>query len=98
MAYYFFLTGQHKRGLLYKALQNVISALSNRIPYSVRHYHMIKKFMKGIFAFCPPKNKYHSIWNVDKLLRYLQSNRNWKEDRHKQKASHINDIVVRDSC
>ena len=79
MAYYiyiYFLTGQHKRGLLYKALQNVISALSNRIPYSVRYYHMIEKFMKGIFAFCPPKTKYHSIWNVDKLLRYLQSNRN----------------------
>ena len=29
--------------------------------------------MKGILTLCPPKNKYHSIWNVDKLLQYLQS-------------------------
>ena len=73
MMYQFFLTGEYKRGLWYKALQNVFSALSNRIPYSVKYYHTIEKLMKGIFTLCPPKNKYHSIWNIDKLLQYLQS-------------------------
>ena len=29
--------------------------------------------MKGVFNLRPPKNKYHSIWDNDKLLQYLQS-------------------------
>ena len=67
----FFLTREYKRGLLYKALVNVITALSNRISYSVR-YHTIEKFLKSIFNLRPPK-KQTPIWNVDELLQYLQS-------------------------
>lgn len=47
--------------------------LFQHVAIVLTHHHTIKKFMKGVFNLRPPKNKYHSIWDNDKLLQYLQS-------------------------
>ena len=97
-----FLTREYERGLLYKALINVISALSNRMSYSVRH-HTIGKFLKSIFNLRPPKKQIPFNLECWWIITIFAVDRNWKEYGHKPKASRIEssftfDEVSKHSC
>lgn len=76
-----FLTKGYKKELSSIALKNVIWALSNGIPYSVRNHHTVKTFM-GLFNL-PPK-KTNSI-QFEMLINYYKicNVYGWKEYGHK---------------
>ena len=71
-----FLTREYTGGFSYKALQNLISALNNRITYSVRHHRTTEKFIKGVLIFVHHKTNtiqfrmlinYYNICNPRRL-------------------------------
>ena len=63
-----FLTLGYKTGLSYRAIRNVLSAISSYLSHEVRHHNIIKKFMKVALNLRPPKTKYHAICDVNILL------------------------------
>ena len=79
-----FLTLEYNRDLYYNVIRNVLSAISSYLPHEVRHYNIIKYFMKDAFNLRPPKTQYHAIWDVSILLNYLQ-NMNTDSDMIKSK-------------
>ena len=68
-----FLTAEYQRGLSFNYLSSYISALRNYLPNTVLNADVIQKLPKGMFRLRPPKTKYHSIWDVQILLDFLEN-------------------------
>lgn len=71
-----FLTEQFHKGLGYSSLNTARGALSS-MGITFGHFTAgthpdVVRFMKGVFNLRPPCSRYAEIWDVDKVLRYLQ--------------------------
>ena len=68
-----FLTHLYDTGSSYSAINTARSALSAAVdladsPYTVGEHPLIKRLIKAAFQSRPPLPRYHSIWDVSKVL------------------------------
>lgn len=70
-----FLTGLHKKGLGYSAINTAKSAISSFVyivsNVQVGNHILIKQYMKGIFHLRPALPKYNYTWSVSNVLKSL---------------------------
>ena len=71
-----FLTDHYRRGLQYSTLNSYRSSLSSTIPpidgSPVGQHPLVTRLMQGIFNSRPPEPRYSHIWEVSKVLNYIQ--------------------------
>ena len=72
-----FLTSLHKKGLKYSAFQTARLALNNFIQIcggtDFSSHFLIKKFMQGIFNLKPSLPKYDTVWDVQVVFKYIET-------------------------
>jgi len=72
-----FLTGLHKQGLGYSAINTAKSAISSFVflisNIQIGTNILVKQFMKGIFNERPTLPRYNVTWDVSTVLHYLAS-------------------------
>jgi len=73
-----FLTHLYDSGSSYSAISTARSALSAAVdlsdsPYTVGEHPLIKRFIKAAFQSRPPLSRYHTIWDVSKVLDLLKT-------------------------
>ena len=72
-----FLTEQFESGCGYSSLNTARCALSAigivRDGFAIGSHPIIIRFMKGVFNLKPTRARYSEIWDVNKVLLYLQS-------------------------
>lgn len=72
-----FLTDLFKQGLGYSAINTARSALSAIIDVSDKQTfgedRLVKRFMKGVFESRPALPKYTDVWDISRVLTYLDS-------------------------
>ena len=68
-----FLTEKYERGLSFNYLSGDISVLKNYLPNHILDANVVQKFKKDLFELRPPKTKYHTIWDVNILLNFLEN-------------------------
>ena len=68
-----FLTEEYERDLSFNYLCGYISALKNYLPSHILDTHVVKKFKKGLFKLRSPKTKYHAIWDINIILKFLEN-------------------------
>ena len=70
-----FLVSLHEQGLSYTTINTARSALSAIIlptdNVNIGSHPIVSRFMKGIFKSNPPVPRYHTTWDVRKVLSYL---------------------------
>ena len=72
-----FLAELYNQGLSYSALNTARSALSSIISLqgnlSFGNHPLVSRFLKGIFTIRPAMPKYHEVWDVNEVLKHLQT-------------------------
>ena len=72
-----FLVQMHEKGLEYTTINTARSALSAIIlpqdNINIGNHPVVSIFMRGIFKNKPPRPRYQTTWDVDKVLTYLSS-------------------------
>ena len=72
------MTHLYDSGSSYSAISTARSALSAAVdlsnsPYTVGEHPLIKRFIKAAFQSTPPLPRYHTIWDVSKVLDLLKT-------------------------
>jgi len=72
-----FLTGLFKEGLQYRTINTIRSAISmthNHIEgVPIGQHPLVSRLLKGVHNTRPPQPRYSSTWDVDIVIKYLQS-------------------------
>ena len=67
-----FLTEEYELGLSFNYLCRYISSLKNYLPIHILDANVVKKNKKRLFKLRLLKAKYHTIWDVNIILSFLQ--------------------------
>ncbi|KAK2571165.1 hypothetical protein P5673_003727, partial [Acropora cervicornis] len=72
-----FLAELYNQGLSYSALNTARSALSSIISlqgnFSFGNHPLVSLFLKGTFTIRPAMPKYNEVWDVNEVLKHLQT-------------------------
>ena len=72
-----FLTSLFKEGLQYRTINTIRSAISmthNHIEGLPMSQHpLVSRLLRGIYNIRPPQPRYSTTWDVDVVIKYLQS-------------------------
>ena len=72
-----FLAELYNQGLSYSALNTARSALFSIISLqgnlSFGNHPLVSRFLKGTFTIRPAMPKYHEVWDVNEVLKHLQT-------------------------
>ena len=72
-----FLAELYNQGLRYSTLNRARSALSSIISLqgnlSFGNHPLVSRFLKGTFTIRPAMPKYHDVWDINKVLKHLQT-------------------------
>ena len=72
-----FLAELYNQGLRYSALNTARSALSSIISlqgnFSFGNHPLVSRFLKGTFTIRPAMPKYNEVWDVNEVLKHLQT-------------------------
>ena len=72
-----FLTGLFKEGLQYRSINTIRSAVSMTHDHiegnPIRRHPLVSRLLKGVYKSRPPQPRYSATWDVNVVIRYLQS-------------------------
>ncbi|XP_015606699.1 uncharacterized protein LOC107273237 [Cephus cinctus] len=70
-----FLVGKFKQGASYGPLNSMRSATSLMLLNGISNGQTIKRFFKSVFRKRPPRARYEVTWDVNIVLRFIQTER-----------------------